>query len=263
MPDLPKAALRAAAAAIEHELSSDHEYTTAIDSDEALARAALEAAVPFLHIFTRESLTDALNLIELRVQLTGPIAGMILAESMADAIIEALGSPPAAERKDISLLQTPEPAETDRHQAEMGRVTPRPASITVSYRTGAQGVPEFPADRDGTDSLRRSGAGTPGTGQWRGTPIREDVRGKGCPRSASGPAAEAERAVPRLPAHRIANPGGPPSAGVRAYPRPRIYTRAPQASATSAYLYARLGLTHDRPPPDVPRLRHWRSRHPR
>jgi hypothetical protein len=46
---------------------------------------------PGTHTFTRESLTDALTRLELRVMLTGPIAGMINAESMADAIIEALG----------------------------------------------------------------------------------------------------------------------------------------------------------------------------
>ena len=41
--------------------------------------------------FTRDSLVDALTRLEIKVQLTGPIAGMINAESMADAIIEALG----------------------------------------------------------------------------------------------------------------------------------------------------------------------------
>jgi hypothetical protein len=40
---------------------------------------------------TRESLTDALTRLEIKVMLTGPIAGKINAESMADAIIEALG----------------------------------------------------------------------------------------------------------------------------------------------------------------------------
>ena len=43
-----------------------------------------------LHFFTRDQLTDALTHLDVRVALTGPIAGMINAESMADAIIEAL-----------------------------------------------------------------------------------------------------------------------------------------------------------------------------
>jgi len=41
--------------------------------------------------FTRDRLAGALTRLEVKVQLTGPIAGMINAESMADAIIEALG----------------------------------------------------------------------------------------------------------------------------------------------------------------------------
>jgi hypothetical protein len=41
--------------------------------------------------FTRESLTDVLTRLEVKVMLTGPIANMINAESMADAIITALG----------------------------------------------------------------------------------------------------------------------------------------------------------------------------
>lgn len=41
--------------------------------------------------FTRNALVDALTRLEVKVQLTGPIANMINAESMADAIIEALG----------------------------------------------------------------------------------------------------------------------------------------------------------------------------
>lgn len=48
MPDIPQAAVTAATAAIERELISGTDYTTAPDSDEALARVALEAAAPFL-----------------------------------------------------------------------------------------------------------------------------------------------------------------------------------------------------------------------
>jgi hypothetical protein len=48
MPDLPAAAIQAAAAAIERELMSGTDYSTAADSDEALARAALTAAAPLL-----------------------------------------------------------------------------------------------------------------------------------------------------------------------------------------------------------------------
>lgn len=48
MADIPQAAVSAAAAAIERELMSGTDYATAPDSDEALARAALEAAAPFL-----------------------------------------------------------------------------------------------------------------------------------------------------------------------------------------------------------------------
>lgn len=48
MPDLPAAAIQAAAAAIERELMSSTDYPMALDSDEALARVALEAAAPIL-----------------------------------------------------------------------------------------------------------------------------------------------------------------------------------------------------------------------
>lgn len=48
MPDIPQAAVTAAAAAIERELLSGTHYAMSADSDEALARAALEAAAPIL-----------------------------------------------------------------------------------------------------------------------------------------------------------------------------------------------------------------------
>jgi hypothetical protein len=48
MPDVPEAAIQAAAIAIERELMSGKDYPMAQDSDEALARAALEAAAPLL-----------------------------------------------------------------------------------------------------------------------------------------------------------------------------------------------------------------------
>ena len=54
-------------------------------------KAALSETYEGPQAFTRDSLVDALTRLEIKVQLTGPIAGMINAESMADAIIEALG----------------------------------------------------------------------------------------------------------------------------------------------------------------------------
>jgi hypothetical protein len=48
MPDIPPEAVQAAAAAIERELMSGKDYSMAQDSDEALARVALEAAAPLL-----------------------------------------------------------------------------------------------------------------------------------------------------------------------------------------------------------------------
>jgi len=41
--------------------------------------------------FTRSQLVDAIACCVVNVKTSGPAAGMILAESMADAIIEALG----------------------------------------------------------------------------------------------------------------------------------------------------------------------------
>ena len=48
MAEIPQEAVTAAAIAIERELTSGTEYATAPDSDEALARVALEAAAPVL-----------------------------------------------------------------------------------------------------------------------------------------------------------------------------------------------------------------------
>lgn len=48
MPEIPPAAIMAAAAAIERELLSGRDYSMAQDSDEVLARVALEAAAPIL-----------------------------------------------------------------------------------------------------------------------------------------------------------------------------------------------------------------------
>lgn len=42
--------------------------------------------------FTRDELIDALTHLEITVATSGPIAGKILADSMADALIRALGS---------------------------------------------------------------------------------------------------------------------------------------------------------------------------
>lgn len=47
------------------------------------------------YTFTRDQLTDALTRLDVRVKASGPAAGMINAESMADAIIAALGHKPA------------------------------------------------------------------------------------------------------------------------------------------------------------------------
>lgn len=69
-----------------------------------IPQAAVPAAADDEYTFTRDALVDALARIELRVALTGPVAGMILAESMADAIIEAMGygagNPVAGTRED-------------------------------------------------------------------------------------------------------------------------------------------------------------------
>lgn len=43
-----------------------------------------------VYSFTRGQLVDALTHLEVRVAVSGPAAGKILAESMADALIEAL-----------------------------------------------------------------------------------------------------------------------------------------------------------------------------
>jgi hypothetical protein len=48
MPEIPPEAIMAAATAIERELLSGRDYSMAQDSDEALARVALEAAAPIL-----------------------------------------------------------------------------------------------------------------------------------------------------------------------------------------------------------------------
>ena len=45
---------------------------------------------PRPYTFTRGELVNALTRLEVRVALTGPIAGKVNAESMADAIIQAL-----------------------------------------------------------------------------------------------------------------------------------------------------------------------------
>lgn len=63
MPDIPPEALRAAAAAIERELMSGRDYSMALDSDEALARVALNAGAPLL----REPYEDLLGDISLYV----------------------------------------------------------------------------------------------------------------------------------------------------------------------------------------------------
>ncbi len=51
---------------------------------------AMAGVKPERWSFTRDELIDALSRLEARVPTSGPLAGKILAESMADAIIEAL-----------------------------------------------------------------------------------------------------------------------------------------------------------------------------
>jgi hypothetical protein len=61
MPDIPSAAIAAAATAIERELMSGKDYTMAADSDEALARAALDAAAPILAEAVAQKITAHMN----------------------------------------------------------------------------------------------------------------------------------------------------------------------------------------------------------
>jgi hypothetical protein len=49
-----------------------------------------DRTAPREHTFTRDQLTDALTRLDVRVLISGPAAGLINAESMADCIIEAL-----------------------------------------------------------------------------------------------------------------------------------------------------------------------------
>ena len=50
----------------------------------------IEDTAPRPHVFTREELADALTRLDVRVLTDGPCAGMINADAMAGAIIEAL-----------------------------------------------------------------------------------------------------------------------------------------------------------------------------
>src|ERR1039458_7794741 len=52
--------------------------------------AKAEAATPHTYVFSRDDLADALTCLDGSVPVDGPCAGMINADSMADAIIEAL-----------------------------------------------------------------------------------------------------------------------------------------------------------------------------
>jgi hypothetical protein len=52
--------------------------------------AKAEAATPHTYVFSRDDLADALTRLDGAVPVDGPAAGMINADSMADAIIEAL-----------------------------------------------------------------------------------------------------------------------------------------------------------------------------
>ncbi len=49
---------------------------------------------PKPYTFTRDELIEALTRLEMHVATSGPIAGKVLADSMADAIIEALAAKP-------------------------------------------------------------------------------------------------------------------------------------------------------------------------
>lgn len=78
MPDIPQAAVTAAAIAIERELMSGTGYATAPDSDEALARVALEAAAPVLA-------DHAARRILAHMEAHGPQAGTPLGGTMRRA----------------------------------------------------------------------------------------------------------------------------------------------------------------------------------
>jgi hypothetical protein len=56
----------------------------------ALVAAEHPQPEPRRYTFTRDQLTDALTRLDVRVLTSGPCAGMVNAESMADCIIEAL-----------------------------------------------------------------------------------------------------------------------------------------------------------------------------
>lgn len=79
-------------AAHEHMTLTEHGLQPA----EALARLRPPVAAdpgqpsPRVHSFTRDRLIDALTRLDARVPVSGPAAGLVNAESMADAIIEAL-----------------------------------------------------------------------------------------------------------------------------------------------------------------------------
>jgi hypothetical protein len=54
----------------------------------------IQTGEPKPYTFTRDQLVDALTCLKVNVKTSGPAAGLVNAESMADAIIEALGDSP-------------------------------------------------------------------------------------------------------------------------------------------------------------------------
>jgi hypothetical protein len=66
------------------------EAASVYDVDGAIGPDDDEPEDDRLHAFTRDELADALTRLEIRIQLTGPAARKVNAESMADAIIKAL-----------------------------------------------------------------------------------------------------------------------------------------------------------------------------
>jgi hypothetical protein len=75
------------------------------------------------YAFTRDQLVDAIACIELRVPQSGPMAGKIPAESMADAIITALGMPDHLVHWRWPPACMPELVRRDTWTGDRGRVT--------------------------------------------------------------------------------------------------------------------------------------------
>lgn len=68
-------------------------YEQAPNGDRIPAIVDFVQTPPKSFTVTRDQLVDAIACLTVKVRTSGPAAGMINAESMADAIIEALGAP--------------------------------------------------------------------------------------------------------------------------------------------------------------------------